>query len=289
MTGPEPARAAAFRIRFCIGCALVATLAVGCGNETTTARDASRHEDAALEVGFRPDADIIGDAADLIADVNDAKPGAGLDAGADPSPDLRLDTSSVRDADTDSSTGRDADALVIDAGRCTGVGHITYTLAKTANPTAAEQRAYTLITTAMDKAVSYYNCYTTITKALRVTYNPGVPTADGNINGSIRFGGTAYMEYETAMHEISHTVGVGTASNWFSFVGAPDGGSSGVWKGENANAELRAITGNPAVTLKADRQHFWPYGLNYAGEVKSEADARAHCRIVAAIRKDLGL
>jgi hypothetical protein len=116
-----------------------------------------------------------------------------------------------------------------------------------------------------------------------------VATADGNINGSIRFGGTQYMEYITAMHEIAHTVGVGTANNWRSFVAIPDGGSSGPWTGTNANKQLRAISGVSTDTLTADTQHFWPYGLNYTSEVKSEADVINHCKIVMALRKDLGI
>lgn len=166
---------------------------------------------------------------------------------------------------------------------------MSYTLSRNSNPTSAESQAYALITTAMDKAISYYNCYTDITKALTVSYNSSVATADGNIKGSIRFGATGSMVYITAMHEIAHTVGVGTASNWQSLVAFSSGGNSGPWKGTNANAELRAITGKSSDTLTADTQHFWPYGLNYTSEVESEADVINHCRIVVALLKDMGL
>ena len=54
----------------------------------------------------------------------------------------------------------------------------------------------------------YYNCYTDIVKELNVQYNPSVATADGNINGSIRFGSRDSMNHITAMHEIAHTVGI---------------------------------------------------------------------------------
>jgi hypothetical protein len=117
-----------------------------------------------------------------------------------------------------------------------------------------------------------------------------VQTVDGNINGSIRFGSnTSYMEYTRAMHEISHTVGVGTASNWMSFLPTPADGSTRVWTGSNATAELRAITGKATDVINGDTQHFWPYGLNYVTEVKSEADVIDHCRIVMALRKDMGM
>ncbi|HEY3256737.1 MAG TPA: hypothetical protein VGJ91_22425 [Polyangiaceae bacterium] len=171
---------------------------------------------------------------------------------------------------------------------CPGSGHITYTLAKSASPTATEQAAYDLITKAMDKAISYYDCYTDITKKENVSYVPSVETADGNINGSIRFGmSTTYMDYRTAMHEIAHTVGIGQASNWGSFL------SGGLFTGTHAAAQLNAINATlskPLYTeLHADTQHFWPYGINQASEVKSEADLIFHCQMVVAIRQDLGL
>jgi stress-induced morphogen len=171
---------------------------------------------------------------------------------------------------------------------CPFSGRITYTLAKSANPTAAEQNAYNLISVAMNRATSYYNCYTNITKHENVSYLPSVATADGNINGSIRFGSnTSYMDYRNAMHEIAHTLGIGQASNWRSFV------VGGLFTGATANAQLRAINQTlqtPLDTqLHADSQHFWPYGINQASEVKSEADLIAHCKIVSAIRVDLGL
>ncbi len=152
-----------------------------------------------------------------------------------------------------------------------------------------------LITAAMDQAVAYYNCYTNITKADKVVYDSSVATADGNSNGTIRFGSDkSYMVLRVAMHEISHTVGVGTASNWHSFVAIPDGGSSGPWTGANGIAQRQALL--PDVwqqqgqeVLTADTQHFWPYGLNLASDYKSEADLLGHCAMVMAIRKDLGL
>ena len=166
---------------------------------------------------------------------------------------------------------------------CPATGHITYTLARASSPTAEQQAAYNLITEAMDTAVQYYNCYTNITKSLNISYVPSVPTADGNINGSIRFGSQTYMNYITAMHEISHTVGIGTASQWSSLI------SNGIFTGANATSQLRAITGNPQDQLHADSQHFWPYGLNYTSEVTGTSDLINHCKIVVAIRKDMGM
>jgi len=171
---------------------------------------------------------------------------------------------------------------------CPGAGHITYTIAKSASPTATEQAAYDKIKTALDKAITYYDCYTSITKTLNVSYVPSVETADGNINGSLRFGSnTTYMDYRTAMHEIAHTVGIGQASNWGSFL------SGGLFTGMHAAAQLKAINAKLTTPLytdvHADTQHFWPYGINQQSEVKGEADLIAHCQMVVAIRQDLGL
>ncbi|WP_438031769.1 hypothetical protein [Sorangium sp. So ce204] len=164
---------------------------------------------------------------------------------------------------------------------CPGTGGITYTLAKVASPTAEQQSAYDKITSAMDEALSHYNCQTSIEKRLSVSYVPSVATADGNVNGSIRFGATSSMNYITAMHEIGHTLGVGSREFGALVV-------DGVFTGEAATRQLRAITGNESDVVHADTQHFWPYGLNYTTEVKSTDDLVNHCKIVVAIREDIG-
>lgn len=110
---------------------------------------------------------------------------------------------------------------------------------------------------------------------------PSVATADGNVNGSIRFGATSSMNYITAMHEIGHTVGVGSREFGALVV-------DGVFTGEAATRQLRAITGNESDVVHADTQHFWPYGLNYTTEVKTTDDLVNHCKIVVAIREDIG-
>ncbi|WP_437293083.1 hypothetical protein [Sorangium sp. So ce426] len=166
-------------------------------------------------------------------------------------------------------------------GGCPGTGGITYTLAKVASPTAEQQSAYDKITSAMDEALSHYNCQTSIEKRLSVSYVPSVATADGNVNGSIRFGATSSMNYITAMHEIGHTLGVGSREFGALVV-------DGVFTGEAATRQLRAITGNESDVVHADTQHFWPYGLNYTTEVKSTDDLVNHCKIVVAIREDIG-
>jgi len=166
---------------------------------------------------------------------------------------------------------------------CRATRGVTYTLERAGAPTADQTDAYNRISTAMDKAVAVYNCYTTLTKALQVQYNPGVPTADGNYNGTIRFGSRASMVQATATHETAHTMGVGTYSGWASRV------SGGRWTGSNAINELRAITGDSAAVLFADGSHFWPNGLNQASEAGSPDDYVNHTRMVLALRRDMGL
>lgn len=161
-------------------------------------------------------------------------------------------------------------------------GNITYALIRESNPTQDQADAYQKIKTAMDSAVGYYNKYTTITKSLNVYYNTDVPTADGNSNGTIRFGANrSYMLACTAMHEIAHTVGIGTTSEYQNLI------QNGIFIGLHATAVLREISADPTALLKGDKLHFWPYGLNYASEVSGVNDLISHCSIVNAIYHDM--
>lgn len=165
---------------------------------------------------------------------------------------------------------------------CPFQGKITYALARAQNPTSDEQEAYERITSALDKALSIYNCYTHVEKHLNAQYNPSVPTADGNPNGSIRFGSRASMNFVTAMHEISHVLGVGADGAYDPLI------VGGVYTGPIATARLRELTGDETAEIHGDGQHFWPYGLNYESEYESEQDGIFHCYIVTAIRQDIG-
>lgn len=160
-------------------------------------------------------------------------------------------------------------------------GRVSYVLETAASPTSDQTEAYATIRKAMDSAVGYYNKYTSISKSLNVQYNTGVNTADGNSNGTIRFGSNrSYMQVGTAMHEIAHTVGLGTTSE---YTGLMVGGQ---WQGAAGIAALKEIDGASAV-LKGDGMHFWPYGINYESEVKGVATLVAHCRIVQAMATDM--
>lgn len=155
---------------------------------------------------------------------------------------------------------------------------ITWTLERASNPTEDQQTAYNLITSAMNAAVARYNNLSDLGKTITVRYDPSVPTADGNINGTIRFGNRSYMTERTALHEIAHTIGVGTSSGWSTL------GGSGTWTGAQATALVRQYDGSSA-KISTGGGHFWPYGLNYDNEWSSTAADR-HVQIVAAMVRD---
>lgn len=161
-------------------------------------------------------------------------------------------------------------------------GNITYTLNQEANPTADQLDAYQNIKKGMDSSLVHYNRYTTQTKHLQVYYNTGVPTADASFNGTIRFGSNrSYMAVGTSMHEIAHTLGIGTTTEYQNLI------QNGVFTGANATKMIRDISGDQSAQLKGDGMHFWPNGINYASEVKSEQDLINHCKMVEAIVQDL--
>lgn len=158
-------------------------------------------------------------------------------------------------------------------------GRVTYTLHRPKEPTAKEQTLFDQIDKSTQAAVGYYNRYTRLQKHLTVTYNSGVPTADGNINGSIRIGGL--RNTRVLLHEIGHCMGVGQHRNWGKLR------VRGLWQGEHANKLLQEMTNDPNAQLNGDRMHFWPYGLNYDNEVKSEEDLIRHAKLVEAMVTDM--
>jgi hypothetical protein len=132
---------------------------------------------------------------------------------------------------------------------------------------------------AMEGAVAEYNRYGTFNKTLTANYNPGVPTAQASYDGWIDFGGS--RNYRVALHEISHTLGVGTGPGFCGFV------SGGTWTGSNAVWQVRQFDG-PSANLNSDCTHIWPYGLNYDNEASTENNRR-HVLMVKALRHDMGI
>jgi hypothetical protein len=159
-------------------------------------------------------------------------------------------------------------------------GYVSYSITQKSNPSVDELDAYKRIKIVMDSATYLYNRYTTFTKALTIEYNANVQTADGNSNGTIRFGsGRQYMKVQTAMHEMAHTMGVGTTTQWKTKLIV-----NGLYTGPNAISVLKALASGQI--LQGDAQHFWPGGLNYANDSDTEADLIFHCKIVNSMKAD---
>jgi hypothetical protein len=168
---------------------------------------------------------------------------------------------------------------------CPASGNVTYRLNDSESwPTEVVEK----LTAALDEGTWYYNCYSNLTKALVINYRDGVPTAEGNVDGVISFGNDrGYMVTATAMHEIAHTMGV-AYSPWTELI------VDGRWSGpavkaviENLPSEERDSDAETQRTyITCDSQHFWPYGLNYASEHKSEWSLIDHVRIVNAMNED---
>ncbi|PGH26556.1 hypothetical protein AJ80_01685 [Polytolypa hystricis UAMH7299] len=156
-------------------------------------------------------------------------------------------------------------------------GALTWTLQKSSNPSADENDAYWRIEEAMRLAVTRYERFTGANKTIRVYYAPGVPTAEANYNGDLRFGSNrSYMTERTAMHEISHTLGVGQTAAFDRKCQAGD------WA--TALPLLRSWDG-PNAVINCGGGHFWPYGLNYDNEW-SETNADRHVMLVNAMLND---
>jgi hypothetical protein len=156
-------------------------------------------------------------------------------------------------------------------------GPLTYSLAPGWQNWPADIRER--IVYAMEGAVAQYNKWGTFRKHLTVNYNPGVPTAQASYSGWIDFGGQ--IGYRTALHEISHTLGVGTTWQWQANL------AGGVWQGPHGRQKIQEFDG-PGAVIYSDGTHFWPYGLNYDNEASTES-IRRHVLLVEAFRKDMGL
>jgi hypothetical protein len=166
------------------------------------------------------------------------------------------------------------------------LGKVSYTLVQAPSPTKEQQKAYILIKKAMDSAVWYVNKYNNYFKKLTVHYELSA-RADGNFNGNIRFGSDFYyINTGTAIHEISHTLGVGTSPVWMTKRKYIKDYKNAVYTGEKATNMLRKLTGDSTAVIFMDNKHFWPYGLNYVHEYKSATDLIFHCMIVQAMKED---
>lgn len=154
---------------------------------------------------------------------------------------------------------------------------LTWSLEKVSSPSADQTDAYSLIEAAMTLAVSRYSRLSDATKTIRVYYAPGVPTAEANYNGDLRFGSNrSYMTERTALHEISHTLGVGQTDAFNQRCAAND------WP--SATPLLQSWDGSGAI-INCGGGHIWPYGLNYDNEW-SETNAERNVLLIDAMIAD---
>lgn len=156
-------------------------------------------------------------------------------------------------------------------------GNFTYTFI----PNNADEATIARIKAAFDKAIAYYNNFTSIVKHVTVNYSPNTPTADGNFNGWINMGANVkYQQIGTAMHEMAHTVGIGQHWKYNELM-------KGTWQGKRANEILQMMTDDPNAVVKGDGQHFWPYGINgYWEDTASEQLYITHALILQGMKAD---
>ncbi|KXJ89968.1 hypothetical protein Micbo1qcDRAFT_176543 [Microdochium bolleyi] len=170
-------------------------------------------------------------------------------------------------------------SLVVAALACASgaSARLSWSLQKVSNPSADQSEAYGRIENAMRAAVARYDRLGTASKTIRVYYTPGVPTAEANYNGDLRFGSNrSYMTERTAMHEISHTLGIGQTAAFNNRCAANN------WP--QATALLQSWDGAGA-KINCGGSHIWPYGLNYDNEW-SETNANRHVQLVNAMIRD---
>jgi len=135
------------------------------------------------------------------------------------------------------------------------------------------------ISNSVAEAVNIYNANGSFNKHLNIYYSAGVPTAQANYDGVMTFGGS--RNTRVALHEISHTLGIGTHSAYWSLI------TGGSWNGPAANTLLSGFDGSGSV-MHGDSQHIWPYGLNYDSEDSATNRVR-HVKIVEAMRCDMSI
>ena len=167
--------------------------------------------------------------------------------------------------------------LLLLALTLTTSAQLTWSLASGNASWPADKRA--AIAAAMTAAVDLYNANGHFPKTLWANYSPGVPTAQASYSGWIDFGGS--IGTRVALHEISHTLGVGQVAAWNS------NRSGNTWTGTFAINRVKLFDG-PSATLSADAAHFWPYGLNFDSEDGTTNRIR-HIKMVSAMRRDMGI
>ncbi|MEK7952547.1 LamG-like jellyroll fold domain-containing protein [Luteolibacter soli] len=135
------------------------------------------------------------------------------------------------------------------------------------------------ITAVMNEAVAVYNASTNFNVDINVAYHPGVPTAESNYNGELKFGGS--ISTQVAIHEIAHYLGSGTTNEWNDRFGGDN-----VWDGAMLKHFVKQYDG-PGAEIYQSGVHYYPYGFNYGNEDSPQARRRLP-RLIEAMRFDLG-
>jgi hypothetical protein len=149
-----------------------------------------------------------------------------------------------------------------------------------ANGSAVASNVQNEIISAMNAALAVYNEWSNYNKHINVYYNSGVATADGNYNGTIRFGqGAQYRTPLIAFHEINHVMGAGTYGTWQSNVD----NNAKLWLGQAGIAMSEQYF--PNNTLKADHHIHWVGD----GPEQNVDMFREGVHIIGALRQDMGL
>jgi hypothetical protein len=137
----------------------------------------------------------------------------------------------------------------------------------------------------MDQAVIQYNSLGVFEKHVTANNDNSVPNADGSYSGNIRFG--SQYTRRCALHELSHTLGVGTGPGWYAYDGSVSLMDNDRWRGMYGNAQLSVFDG-PGSVVPGSPGHILVYGENYDQESNPTNDYR-HILLVAAMRRDMGV
>ncbi|RYD68343.1 MAG: hypothetical protein EOP83_00965, partial [Verrucomicrobiaceae bacterium] len=129
-------------------------------------------------------------------------------------------------------------------------------------------------------AAAFYNQHGSFNKHWAVTYHPGIPTAEGNYDGYMGYGGT--RNERVVFHEAAHTFGMGTHGAYGGLI------AGGVWKGKYGNQAQFDTYNDFGDGLHGDGHAIWPSGFNYNNE-DGYVERFWHTRIMAGIRADMSI
>ncbi len=152
---------------------------------------------------------------------------------------------------------------------------ITYTLQFDPASSAAAQQ----VANSVSVAAAFYNQHGSFNKHWNVYYNAGIPTAEGNSDGYMGYGGT--RNERVVFHEASHTFGMGTTSAYANLV------AGGVWRGTYGNRAQFDTYNDFTDGLHGDGHAIWPGGYNFDNE-DGFIERYWHTRIMAGLRADIG-